>query len=233
MLSVVHPILAALIIRNGLTFPYPFTNTTKTIDNADFSATSRTLTNITTPIEYHCEYVYPSDLSVVNARYPDYNRSHLHEAKQFFMLRREIADMGEIATRVQFASLPLAPSNKTCRLEFVLPRPDLQRISGFNPSFNVYQTERGTDSIATWQTYEGNSGAAPLFGQVNGEAEALERTRAAGGVAAINETRCNATLTFQMGMTYNARDTVPNYWEFVNVAPPGWPVQGFRIVHGC
>ena len=149
------------------------------------------------------------------------------------MLRRELADLGEIATRVQFTALPSNATNTTCRLEFVLPRLDLQLISGFNPTFNVYQVERDTESIATWQTYKNNTDTAALFGQVNGEADALARTRTVGGVAAINETRCNDTLTFQMGLVYNARDSVPNYWEFVNVAPPGFPIQGFRVVYGC
>jgi hypothetical protein len=233
MLTTITPLLAAFIIRSGLTSPYPFTNTTTPGNGTNSTATTPLLTNTTTPIEYLCEYTYPSDLTVVNARYPDYNQSHLHEANQLFMLRRELADLGEIATRVQFTALPSNAANTTCRLEFVLPRLDLQFISGFNPTFNVYQVERDTESIATWQTYKNNTDTAALFGQVNGEADALARTRTVGGVAAINETRCNDTLTFQMGLVYNARDAVPNYWEFVNVAPPGFPIQGFRVVYGC
>jgi hypothetical protein len=27
--------------------------------------------------------------------------------------------------------------------------------------------------------------------------------------------------------------SAPHYWEFSNVAPPAFPVQGFRIVYGC
>ncbi|KAF2027569.1 hypothetical protein EK21DRAFT_102413 [Setomelanomma holmii] len=233
MLIGINPFLAALFIPSSLTFPYPFTNTTSPGNHTSHNATLLPPTNNTAPIEYHCEYTYPSDLTVVNSRYPDYNQSHLHEANQLFMLRREIIDMGEIATRVQFSSLPSNTTNTTCRLEFILPRPDLQVISGFNPTFNVYQVERDTNGVATWQTYEGNTGTALLFGQVNGESEALDRTRSVGGVAAVGETKCNDTLTFQMGMAYNARDSVPNYWEFVNVAPPGFPMQGFRMVYGC
>tara|TARA_R110002003_G_scaffold40_12_gene2752 strand:+ start:3235 stop:3936 length:702 start_codon:yes stop_codon:yes gene_type:complete len=233
MLTTITPLLAAFIIRSGLTSPYPFTNTTQSGNGTNPNTTTPLPTNTTTPIEYHCEYTYPSDLTVVNARYPEYNQSHLHEANQLFMLRRELADLGEIATRVQFTALPSNATNTTCRLEFVLPRLDLQLISGFNPTFNVYQVERDTESIATWQTYKNNTDTAALFGQVNGEADALARTRTVGGVAAINETRCNDTLTFQMGLVYNARDSVPNYWEFVNVAPPGFPIQGFRVVYGC
>lgn len=169
---------------------------------------------------------------MLNERYPNYDMGHLHQARQFFMLRLQLLGDGEIATRVQFSGLPLNTSNTTCRLEFVLPDTRLQRIRGPNPSFNVYQVEREVDSIATWNTYEGNSDDAELFGTVNGEPQALERTRNVGGVAAINETNCNETLSFQMGMKYESA-SVPNYWEFSNVMPPAWPVQGFRIVYGC
>lgn len=147
------------------------------------------------------------------------------------MLRRQALGDGEIATRVQFQGLPSKESNKTCRLEFVLPSEELQKISGNNPSFNVYQVDRAPDAVATWNTYKGNDGAG-LFGRVNGEPEALTKTRSVGGVAVINETVCSETLTFQMGMAYDGAE-LPNYWEFSNVAPPAWPVQGFRIVYGC
>ncbi|KAI8942208.1 hypothetical protein NX059_000292 [Plenodomus lindquistii] len=182
-----------------------------------------------------CHEVYPSDLTVINSRYPDYNVDHLHRATQFFMLRRQLPGDGEIATRVSFDDLPSSASNLTCRLEFLLPNQELQHISGLNPSFNVYQVERTSSTeIATWTSYEGEmlGGGATYFGTVNGEEEALNRTRSVGSVAAVNETMCNSTLTFQMGMKYNGR-FVPNYWEFLNVEPPGWPVQGFRVVWGC
>jgi hypothetical protein len=167
----------------------------------------------------------------MNARYPDYNTSHLHDTKRLFMLRRQLDTDGEIATRVQFQGLPSSTTNKTCRLEIVLPRPELQIVQGSNPSFNVYQAEREAGSIATWNTYEAHKDAK-FFGMVNGEPEALERTREVGGVAAINEVPCNETLTFQMGMAYNSIGA-PNYWEFSNVMPPAAPVQGFRVVFGC
>lgn len=184
------------------------------------------------PVIYRCIENYPADLTVLNQRYPDYKTDHLHQARQFFMLRRQLAGDGEIATRVQFSDLPLNTSNTTCRLEFVLPDTRLQRIRGPNPSFNVYQVEREEASIATWDNYEGNSDNAEVFGTVNGEPQALERTRSVGGVAAINATNCNETMIFQMGMKYESA-SVPNYWEFSNVMPPAWPVQGFRIVYGC
>ena len=148
------------------------------------------------------------------------------------MLRRQLAGDGEIATRVQFQGLPSSRQNITCRLEFILPQLELQFIQGFNPSFNVYQVQREADDVATWMTYAGNNDVE-VFGRVNGEPEALARTRAVGGVAAINETICNETMTFQMGMTYNSKEGVPNYWQFSQVQPPAWPVQGFKIVHGC
>lgn len=239
MLTPIAPLLAALVLPRALGIPFPFLNTTTTANATSCNTTDtspdgtiNTCGSNSTAVEYICHEVYPSDLTVVNSRYPDYNTSHLHEAKSLFMLRRELAGNGEIATRVQFADLPSNASNTSCRLEFVLPRPDLQFIRGFNPTFNVYQVERDTGAIATWDTYEGND-EAELFGTVNGDPVALERTRSVGGVAAINETRCNDTLTFQMGMAFNSRNGTPNYWEFSEVAPPAWPMQGFRIVYGC
>jgi len=235
------PLLATLFLQHGLSIPYPLPNatTTPTAPDAICNTTAALCnTNATAPPlnatrPNICEQVYPSELTVLNSRYPDYNTSNLHGATQLFMLRRQLADDGEIATRVQFNGLPTTASNMTCRLEFVLPRPELQRMAGSNPTFNVYQVEREAGSVATWSTYEGNTlDGAVLFGTVNGEEEALERTRSVGGVAAVNETLCNSTLSFQMGMKYNGK-LLPNYWEFANVDPPAWPVQGFRIVYGC
>lgn len=214
--------LVAAILRQALAAPYPLSNATD-ITNTTFSTPSGG--------PYVCQRVYPSDLTVVNSRYPDYDIDHLHQAKSFFMLRRQSPGEGEIATRVQFHGLPSKESHKTCRLELVLPSEELQKISGTNPSFNIYQVERELDEIATWNNYKGNDGA-DFFGRVNGEPEALVRTRGVGGVAAVNETACSETLTFQMGMAYDGGE-LPNYWEFSNVAPPASPVQGFRIVYGC
>jgi hypothetical protein len=175
--------------------------------------------------------MFPIDLTVLNERYPDYNTSRLHDASRLFMLRRQVPEEGEVATRAQFHGLPSYVSNTTCRLEFLLPQ--LQTVKGFNPTFNVYQVEQDTETISTWKNYIGYTDAN-LFGKVNGEPGALQRTRTiGGGIAAIGETRCNETLTFQMGMAFNSKDGVPNYWEFVEVMPPAWPVQGFRMVWGC
>ena len=240
MLATLTPALVSLFLSRTLASPYPLPNSTVGTNTTICNATTPSYLNAsqcntslgtTSAVQYKCETVYPADLTVLNARYPDYNTSHLHDTKRFFMLRRELEADGEIATRVQFQGLPSSTTNKTCRLEIVLPQPELQTIRGSNPSFNVYQVERGTESIATWKTYEGYKDPK-LFGMVNGEPEALERTRRAGGVAAINETPCNETLTFQMGMAYNSIET-PNYWEFSNVVPPAAPVQGFRVVFGC
>lgn len=148
------------------------------------------------------------------------------------MLRRQTRDQGEVATRVQFTNLPPVSANKTCRLEFLLPTDGLQRISGPNPTFNIYRVERGADTIATWETYVGNTEGVDVFGQANGEKEARERIRSVGGMAAVNESPCEETMTFQMGMAFDSLE-VPNYWEFSNVAPPAGPVQGFRVVWGC
>lgn len=247
MLQLVYPIFVALLAPAALSSPYAFLNLTRPTnstycDGSDLPANggafmcpklNTTQPNSTRPIlDYRCHDIYPADLAVVNARYPDYDQRHLHNARRFFMLRRQVEGEGEIGTRVQFTGLPSRSSNSSCRLEFVLPQPQFQHISGFNPTFNVYQVEREADSIATWNTYVGNDGV-DLFGRVNGEALALDTLRAVGGVAAINETKCNETLTFQMGMTYNGRNGTPNYWDFSQVSPPAWPVQGFKIVYGC
>jgi hypothetical protein len=231
MLITVAPILAAFFVRGGLTFPYPLTNTTQAANGTNPNTTLPLPGNQTVP-QYNCESTYPSDLTVLDQRYPDYNDSHLHSTQRFFRLRREVDTDGEIATRVQFLGLPAASSNETCRLEFLLPDLTMQRIAGFNPTFNVYQVEAQPGTIVTWNMYQANSNAV-LFGRVNGEPEALDRTRAVGGVAAINETRCNETMTFQMGMAFNSRGGVPNYWEFRQIALPAWPQQGFRVVYGC
>lgn len=231
MLTTIAPIIAAFFLRSGHTFPFPLMNTTAP-NNATISNTTMPLpANITVP-QYECENVFPSDLTVVNQRYPDYNESHLHTAHSYFMLRREVGSDGEIATVVHFDNLPSNSSNTTCRLEFILPDVATQTISGFNPTFNVYQVKLEPDSIATWNTYAANADT-PLYGTVNGQVEALERTRSVGGVAAISESRCNDTMTFQMGMVYNSKDGLPNYWEFPQVSLPAWPVQGFRMVYGC
>jgi hypothetical protein len=237
MLSKTTPLFVALILKHALSAPYPLANSTVLSNSTVCNETVSLCPGIGNPpplepTEYVCHEVYPADLTVLNSRYPDYDADHLHAATQLFMLRRQIKDEGQIATRVQFQGLPNSTSNYTCRLEFVLPRADLQRIAGPNPSFNVYQVQRASDAIATWNTYESEKEDVPLFGTVNGEDQALERTRSVGGVAAVNSTQCNETMSFQMGMMYDS-PYAPNYWQFLDAAPPAYPVQGFRIVYGC
>ncbi|KAF3008413.1 hypothetical protein E8E13_001800 [Curvularia kusanoi] len=242
------PTLLTLLLPQALAAPRPwpwsFTNTTSAVDptSTDLemphdSSAATDITNTTLSASsngpYICQYAYPSDMTVVNSRYPDYSH-HLHQAHSFFMLRRQVAELGEVATRVQFTDLPAAESNTTCRLEFILPREDTQRISGENPTFNVYSVERAPGARATWETYEGNDNNVTVFGVQNGEPQALAQIRSAGGVAALGQTICNDTMTFQMGMKYDVEpDAMPNYWRFSNVAPPAMPTQGFRIVWGC
>ena len=232
--------------------PWPFTNTTTSaVDKSssdtpsndippnDLTTTPTNATDITNTTlssslsggPYICNYAYPSDLTIMNSRYPDYAH-HLHASHRFFMLRRQTPGLGEIATRVQFTSLPPLSSNTTCRLEFILPSPSTQLISGANPTFNVWSVVRPAGSRATWETYEGYKDDTKLFGVANGEEEALEKIRANGGVAALGEDPCAETMTWQMGMRFDGPEK-PNYWEFDNVAPPGAPVQGFRVVWGC
>lgn len=212
-------ILAAYLLQVVQSSPFLFTNSTlptnSTICNSTFPLCDSNTTAPENPVlnqpgKYNCAEVYPADLTVINSRYPDYDADHLHQARQFFMLRRQLIGDGEIATLVQFQGLPLNNSNRTCRLEFVLPQPDLQRIEGPNPSFDVYQVKHKPGSIATWNTFEGGANSE-FFGTVNGEADALERTRNVSGTAAINETTCNQTLSFQMGMKYDSLEAPPNY----------------------
>ena len=160
MFSITILSLATLFSQHASGAPYPQPNSTflenHTICNSTAHLCEGNLTAANPPplnsSEYVCHEVYPADLTVLNARYPDYDIDHLHQAKQFFMLRRQLKDAGEIATRVQFQGLPDSTSNYTCRLEFVLPRLELQKISGPNPSFNIYQVAREAGAIATWNT---------------------------------------------------------------------------------
>ncbi|RMZ66990.1 hypothetical protein GMOD_00002384 [Pyrenophora seminiperda CCB06] len=238
MLANTAVLICALVLGHASSAPYPLSNSTAP-PNITACTPKPILTEenskVTDPSpsfisEFICHSVYPIDLTVVNSRYPTYDIDHLHRSHDFFMLRRQVKDQGEIATQVQFENLPAKTSNLTCRLEFVLPRVDLQLLSGPNPSFNVYQVERETNAIATWITYE-NDKSSLFFGTVNGQQEALERTRSVGGVAAINSTACNETMSFTMGMMYDSPE--PNYWQFNNLPPPAFPVQGFRMVYGC
>jgi hypothetical protein len=182
---------------------------TTTIPTNETDITNTTLSSSLSGGPYICNCAYPSDLTVMNSRYPDYAH-HLHAAHRFFMLRRQTPALGEIATRVQFTSLPPKSSNTTCRLEFIVPSPSTQVISGANPSFNVWSVVRPAGERANWDTYEGYKDDTKLFGVANGEQAALERIRANGGVAALGEDPCAETMTWQMGMLFDGPEK-PNY----------------------
>ena len=130
ILGIATVCFAALFSRHAFGVPYaqlkPALLANNTICNSTVRLCDSDLNAANPPPlgsgEYVCHEVYPTDLTVLNARYPDYDVDHLHQAKQFFMLRRQIKDVGEIATRVQFQGLPNSTSNYTCLLEFVLPR---------------------------------------------------------------------------------------------------------------
>ncbi|KAL6705156.1 hypothetical protein ACN47E_007261 [Coniothyrium glycines] len=234
MFSRRNVLTTAILISPVLSIPYPLLNTTTTTTTPNSSTT----TLPSSIPQYHCKTAYPSDLLILNARYPDYTHAHLHSTTQLFQLRRQtLSDGGEIATRVQFTALPALP-NTTCRLELVLPRAALQRVSGPNPSFDVWMLD---GAPGAWAPFAAPDAARSYFGAVNGEARALARTRSVGGVVAVNETACAETMTFAMGMKYDGGKGQgleqgvdgPNYWEFVNVGGEAWPVQGWRVVWGC
>ncbi len=88
--------------------------------------------------------------------------------------------------------------------------------------------------MATWLSYErdGSRNQTSVFGTVNGDAEALNKTRQAGGVTTVGQKLCNASMAFDVGLRFDSLGD-PNYWAFENVMPPASPVQGFRMVFGC
>ncbi|KAF1833517.1 hypothetical protein BDW02DRAFT_580341 [Decorospora gaudefroyi] len=242
MLTTHLSILTALLLRPTLSAPYPPSNTTLPPNLTICNSTNLSLcpNNLTTPNlsppENICRTIYPTTLSILNSRYPNYADTRLHSTTQFFMLRRQTSrptSPGEIETRIQFHGLPTSSSNTSCRLEFVLPQEKLERIAGPNPSFAVYRVDALPQGVAaTWDSARGYREHGVWFGAVNGELEALRRTRQGVGVAAVNQTACNETMAFHMGMLYDSL-VEPNFWSFANVAPPAWPVQGWRIVWGC
>lgn len=260
-----------------IAFPYPILNSSTPA--ASLSADNITLVAPSIPLiplpttkapQLKCESAYTSDLTVLNQRYPVYNMFHLYSATQLFMLRRQTYEDGtEIASHVQFYNLPSFSSNKTCRLEFLVPPSSLQKIAGSNPSFDIFLVSSpisnsstptfdsesepesrfttatvptpdpsvlpAPSSFASWRSTFGNpSVPREYFSTVNGETEALRRTRTLGSsVAAVNATQCQETMTFWMRVKYDGEGGVPNYWEFVNTVPPAWPVMGWRMVWGC
>lgn len=243
-----------------LAAPYPFPNTTST----NFTATNTTLPLLQpidppppTPTSsasqlYTCTSLSTSDLTVLNERYPNYTTSHLHAASQLFMLRRQLAGDGtEIASLVAFSGLPAWETNDTCRLEFLVPSEELQKKGGEDGTFEVWRVPNSAGAeMASWSTtlgdpafvqtlssppFNNNNSSSGYFGTVNGRDAALNKTRQlGGGVAAVNSSRCEKTMSWVMRLKYDAREgQEPNYWEFVNVGPPAWPGMGWRVVWGC
>jgi hypothetical protein len=61
--------------------------------------------------------------------------------------------------------------------------------------------------------------------------DSLSKIRANGGIIVIDNAACNQTLTFQVGIQKpGAEESKVSYWNFINVAPPASPVQGWRVV---
>lgn len=205
------------------------------------TAWANSTTSPTLPTALPCQTLYPSEYRVMNSRYPGWDQSPLHNQMNFFMLLRQLDSTFQVASQVQFftpgdpnSTLPLLAPNSTCHLQLQLPQPDMQTTTGPEPIFNVYQVEREAGVSAFWNSYEpGHNASVPVFAQVNGTTEALaEQWNKTNGLVDIGATRCNETLTWQMGMAFNGGAQV-NYWDFIDVAPPLNPIQGFRVLTGC
>lgn len=110
----------------------------------------------------------------------------------------------------------------------------MQTTAGAEPIFDVYQVSREAGRPASWDTYEkGYNSSTEVFGRVNGTREAQERAwEEDGGLVGIGSTKCNETLTWQMGMAFDGGAEV-NYWDWVDVQMPFTPARGFRVVVGC
>lgn len=206
---------------------YPFANDTKPCPVIEHPSSP-----VVAP---SCQTLYPSEYRIMNSRYPHWDLSPMHGRNDMFMLLRQRDETFQVATQLQFAHVA-TEHNSTCHLHLQLPDAALQTIAGPQPVFNIYQVEREAGSLATWDMYEAKNlteKEPPVFGQVNGtQAARDEQWKTHGGLIDIGPTRCNETLTFQMGMAFNGGDDV-NYWDFINVAPPASPIGGFRVVTGC
>ncbi|KAF2875252.1 hypothetical protein BDV95DRAFT_444823, partial [Massariosphaeria phaeospora] len=179
-----------------------------------------------------CTTYYPTSLLILNSLYPFYISLPLHSTRRFFMILRQLHSVFSVATQVQFSGLPPASANTTCRLELALPAAGYQHIGG-DPVLDVWSVQREAGAGASWASDATENGTAVLFGAVSGEERALTASRVFGsGVVVVGERACNETLTFQMGLRDNG-GVVVQYWDFVNLAPPAGPVQGWRVVVGC
>lgn len=165
---------------------------------------------------------------MLNSRYPNASYAPTH----FFMLARQASNTLQVAMQMQFIGLP--PNTTCCRLDLVLSAPDFGTIRGPQPIFDVFGVEREINAPATWETYEGDSNGtqAKIFGTVDGQRKTLEEARSGNNTVTVGSRKCNDTLTFQMGMKFDGGQEV-NYWDFVDVAPPAVPVQGWRMVYAC
>jgi hypothetical protein len=215
-------------------YPYPnATNQTNTTYPTGTAYNPPIPTN--SPINIPCQTYYPSELRILNSRYPDFDVSPLHGRNNMFMLLRQLSTTFQIATQVQFQLGSDTPPNATCHLHMQLPTTETQSIAGPLPVFNLYQVEREAGVTVTWNMFEAKNLSEwepKVFGQVNGTQEARDQQWALkGGVYDIGPALCNETLTWQMGMAFDGGEEV-NYWDFFNVAPPASPSQGFRVVTG-
>jgi hypothetical protein len=182
----------------------------------------------------------------------------LHESNNSFQVATQVQFNGLPFPHAALGDKP----KESCELQLKVPSPKLMKTSGPWPLINVYQVSREAGALTSWNTYAarnftGNESTVPepsntplafpgvnsdeagdedvalLIGRANGDTQALERTRLNGALMVVNTVECNETLTFQMGMTLPNDSPVVNYWEFINVAPPQVPDQGWRIVYGC
>ena len=188
--------------------------------------------NITAPTnctrtapEPACHTAYASSLVMLHSLRPNTSV----EPSRFFMLRRQTPNDMQVAMQVQFSGLPKGAY--ACHLNLAIPSPDFATIHGPNPVFDVYAVEPEVDIPPTWTTYRGNGTNLTVVGTVSGEKKALKEARRSGTVT-VGSVKCNHTLTFQMGLKYDAGDDV-NYWGFVDVSPAAVPSQGWRIVYFC
>lgn len=235
--------LAILPATLATTRYYPYPNNTNPTNTTYPTGTSLP-TPTHHPLPIPCTTFYPTDLRILNSRYPSFDMSPLHGRTKMLMLLRQLPTTFQIATQLQFSLPPdfaanatNSNANATCHLHLQLPLASTQTVTGPQPIFNLYQVSREPGAVATWDMFDAKDVSLggpepPVFGQVNGTAEARERQwREKGGVYDIGPTRCNETLTWQLGMAFDGGEEV-NYWEFMNVQPPAFPSQGFRVVTG-
>ncbi|KAF2015538.1 hypothetical protein BU24DRAFT_461780 [Aaosphaeria arxii CBS 175.79] len=237
--------VAAGVTNNTLEVPTPIfstmTGTLSTILTAILLSTTALATtplscpasNATLPAPRNplCQTVYPSTVQILSSLYP----ANESAPTRFFQLIHQTNITSgfniQVASQVQFLNIGAGPQ-KNCTLELQLPvRPDLTNIKGPKPIFKVFNVAKDPGAKATWNTF---SSAAPVVGTVNGTPESLARARGdQDGLIEVANVKCNQTMTFQMAMVQPDKEPWFNYWDFLNVAPPAEPVQGWRVSYGC